>query len=305
MSTAQALRVEDLNHVERELVRMRARESGSSVRATTLNLVAFAGTDEHLNRTVDALQLIGGSRPLRAIVMVPGEDTTSAAVSSTCWRNVSGQEVRSEQIVVTARPVAMPSAVVSLLIPDLPTFLLWNGDLGDRRELLLGLADEATRLILDSDECGLETVVEAGSLSVAVTDLAWARLTPWREALASLTDSRDGLQLLKRAMGVEVRGPSNEAALIAGWLRSRMGRQLGLQHEHARKALDCIRVDCGKDDLVVERTGQGDVGRAVCGGASEHAVLLPRLDWATLLGAQLDRLGSDQIFEQALSAAGD
>jgi glucose-6-phosphate dehydrogenase assembly protein OpcA len=190
VSTAQALRVDDLNHVERELLRMRARESGSSVRATTLNLVAFAGNDDHLNRTVDALQLIGGSRPLRAIVTVPGDGATSAEVSSTCWRNVSGHEVRSEQIVVTARPVAMPSAVVSLLIPDLPTFLLWNGDLGDHRELLLGLAHEATRLILDSDECGLKTVVEASSLSVAVTDLAWARLTPWREALASLTDNR-------------------------------------------------------------------------------------------------------------------
>ena len=122
MSTAQALRVDDLNHVERELLRMRARESGSSVRATTLNLVAFAGNDDHLNRTVDALQLIGGSRPLRAIVTVPGDGATSAEVSSTCWRNVSGQEVRSEQIVVTARPdTELPRTVSSYalaLAPD-------------------------------------------------------------------------------------------------------------------------------------------------------------------------------------------
>ena len=303
MSTAQAVRLDDLTHVERELLRMRASESGSSVRATTLNLVAFASTDEHLNRTVDALQLIGGSRPLRAIVTVPTDGATTAEVSSTCWRNVSGHEVRSEQVVVRARPVALPSAVVSLLIPDLPSFLLWNGDLGDRADLLAGLAGEATRLILDSDECGLDTVVTATALGPAVTDLAWARLTPWREAMATLSDHRDGLRLLNHAMGVEVRGPANEAALMAGWLRSRLGRQLGLHHDRQRAEITLVRVDCGKYDLFVERTGHGDLGRAVCGD-SEHAVMLPRHDWSALLGGQLDRLGSDRIFEQALAAAG-
>ncbi len=70
VSTAQAVRLEDLTKVERELLRMRTRESGTSVRATTLNLVVYAAAREHLNRTLDALQLIGGSRPLRAIVIV-------------------------------------------------------------------------------------------------------------------------------------------------------------------------------------------------------------------------------------------
>ena len=69
------MRVDDLDRVERELLRMRVHEGGSSVRATTLNLVVFAGSDEHLNRTLDALQLIGGSRPLRAIVTVPDDVT--------------------------------------------------------------------------------------------------------------------------------------------------------------------------------------------------------------------------------------
>ncbi len=305
MSTAQAVRVEDLTLVERELLRMRARESGSSVRATTLNLVVVAANREQLNRTLDALQLIGGSRPLRAIVAVPDDTPTSAEVSSTCWRNVSGHEVRSEQIVITARPAALPSAVVSLLIPDLPSFLLWNGPLGAHRRLLGGLAENATRLILDSDECGLDTVAEACKLSPSVTDLAWARLTPWREAMATLTDDREGLRMLQRAMGVEVHGPANQAQLIAGWLRSRIGRQMGLQYGGRGHAVDSVRIDCGKQDLLVERTGHGDLGRAVIGDRSEHIVILPRHDWSLLLGSQLDRLGSEPVFEQALAAAGE
>lgn len=304
MSTAQGVRVDDLTRVERELLRMRVQEGGSTVRATTLNLVVFAGSRDHLNRTLDALQLIGGSRPLRAIVTVPDDVPTEAEVSSTCWRNPAGQEVRSEQVVITARPVALPSAVVSLLIPDLPSFLLWNGELGKSRDLLAGLSREVARLILDSDECGLDVVKEATALGPAVTDLAWARLTPWREALATLADNREGLRLLNRALGVEVRGPGNEAALVAGWLRSRIGRQLGLQHDKQRHELESVRLDCGKHDLLVQRTGHGDLGRAVSGDA-QHAVMLPRPDWAALLGAQLDRLGSDSIFEQALAASGE
>ena len=62
-------------------------------------------------------------------------------------------------------------------------------------------------------------------------------------------------------------------------------------------------MDCGKYDLFVERTGHGDLGRAVCGD-SEHAVMLPRPTGRRCSAAQLDRLGSDRIFEQALAAAG-
>ncbi len=55
-----------------------------------------------------------------------------------------------------------------------------------------------------------------------------------------------------------------------------MGRQLGLQHESRKHIVDRVRIDCGKHDLLVERTGHGDLGRAVCGESSEHAVILPR-----------------------------
>ena len=201
VSTVEPIVVADLARVERELLRIRTAEGGSSVRATTLNLVAVAAEPEQLTRTMDALQLIGGSRPLRAIVNVPGDGPTSAEVSSSAWHNPSGHEVRSEQMIVRGLPRALPSAVASLVIPDLPVFLLWNGKVGDQRELFQRLAADATRLILDSDECGLGELIEAATLGPPVTDLAWARLTPWREAVASLTDSADGQAMLNRSIG--------------------------------------------------------------------------------------------------------
>ena len=100
MSTAQAVRLEDLD-ARRARAAADARQRERLERAgNDAQPGGVRGTDEHLNRTVDALQLIGGSRPLRAIVTVPTDGATTAEVSSTCWRNVSGHEVRSEQIVV-------------------------------------------------------------------------------------------------------------------------------------------------------------------------------------------------------------
>ena len=303
MSTVEPIVVADLARVERELLRIRTAEGGSSVRATTLNLVAVAAEPEQLARTMDALQLIGGSRPLRAIVNVPGDGPTSAEVSSSAWHNPSGHEVRSEQMIVRGLPGALPSAVASLVIPDLPVFLLWNGKVGEQRELFQRLAADATRLILDSDECGLGELIEAATLGPPVTDLAWARLTPWREAVASLTDSADGQAMLSRSMGVEVCGPDNEAALVAGWVRSRLGRQLGFHHEPHAGGVTRIRIDCGRHDLLVERTGKGDVGLARGGDNPGHTVMLPCPDWAALLASQLDRLGRDRVFDAALAAA--
>src|SRR5581483_11853601 len=111
---------------------------------------------------------------------------------------------------------------------DLPVFLLWLGPVEDVRALLEELSELATRLIVDSDQCGIGCAESVRELTPSLTDLAWTRLTPWREALAALGDSPGGLRAYQRAHMLEVRGPANEAALLAGWLRSRLGRPIGL-----------------------------------------------------------------------------
>jgi glucose-6-phosphate dehydrogenase assembly protein OpcA len=296
----------DLKNVESELARLRGRDGhGASVRATTVNLVVFSPSDDCTRRAADAMTRIGGGRPLRSLVLEPGRGSARAHISSSCWLAATGQEVCSEQVIVEAEPAALPSTVVGLLVPDLPVFLLWQGEIGsgDRRALLEELAEVADRLIVDSDECGVEAAQSVLELTPSLTDLAWTRLAPWREALAALGDSPGGLKAYGRAHSIEAHGPENEAQLLAGWLRSRLGRQIGLDHARRRRELARVCVDCGQRALVVERTGKGSVGRAVGADGLEHPVVLPSRTWAWLVGAELDRLGSDRAFEDALAAA--
>jgi glucose-6-phosphate dehydrogenase assembly protein OpcA len=293
----------DLAGVDRELARLRGGGHGTNVRATTLNLVAFAASDDHVNRISDAITTIGSSRPLRALVAVPGSGGLRATVSCSTWLGAGGQEVCTELVLIEAAAAALPSALLGLLIPDLPVFLLWQGEIGEHRRLLEQLAAQATRLLLDSDECGLEATASVSGLTPALTDLAWTRLIPWREALAGFADASAGLRDLRRATAVAARGPENEAGLMAGWLRSRLQLHLGLDRSGRGQNMERVAIQSSAGEFVVERVGRGAVGRALGPDGIEHPVMLPHRDWAQLVGAELDRMGSDRVYEAALAAA--
>ena len=62
---------------------------------------------------------------------------------------------------------------------------------------------------------------------VAVSDIAWARTSRWRAQLASLWPGIAGVRRIK------VLGTEAQAHLLAGWLRSRLGREIELEHEAA------------------------------------------------------------------------
>jgi glucose-6-phosphate dehydrogenase assembly protein OpcA len=291
----------DLSKVEQTLAAGRGDGHGS-VRATTLNLVVYAPTPGDVAFTQRALERIGGSRPLRAIVAGAGGNGVRASVSTSCWLGAGMQQVCSEQIFLTAKAGALPSAVLSLLVTDLPTFVWWQGPIPDDLTLLGALARHALSTIVDSNASSLEGVAAVGGLEPAVTDLAWLRLEPWREAIASLFDPPPAAAALDGLHAVDIQGPLNEARLLAGWLASRLDRDVSLGH-HEREHVERVCVQCARDDFVIERRERVQVGRAHGLGATEHPVVLPMLDAQTLLGRALDVRADDEVFEAALSAA--
>ena len=110
-----------------------------------------------------------------------------------------------------------------------------------------------------------------------MTDLAWLRLEPWREAIASVFDPPPVAAALADLAAVDVDGPINEARLLAGWLGSRLERQVALTHSE-RPHVERVALTCGQSEFVVERHTRVQVGRAYGTGVSEHAVVLPLLD---------------------------
>jgi glucose-6-phosphate dehydrogenase assembly protein OpcA len=289
-----------LAQVESALSDLRGGEAAGSVRATTLNLVVRAVGDEDVAETLDVLENVGRSRPLRAIVVCSGSGVPVADVSSACWA-AAGGEICTERIVVTGEEEGLPSAVEALLLPDLPVFVWWQGAVDDET-LLYQLGFGATRLILDSSEVGLDLIRRMRPRMPCVADLAWRRLAPWRESIASLFDGRRQRAALDHLLGIEVRGPANEAELLAAWLRSRLGRQVGLDLASRTKVLNSVELHCGDKEFTVRRLRRNDHGVAGGPGLADHVVLLPVVEPGRLVAAELDHMGAERIFDDALAA---
>ena len=120
-------------------------------------------------------------------------------------------------------------------------FLRWRGEPPwgtPELDQLVGVTD---RLIVDSTEWDdlpfpYRRLAELFDRT-AVSDIAWARTSRWRALLATLWPD------IARIATVSVTGTNAQALLIAGWLRSRLGRDdIELDHVDAPR-LEGIELD--------------------------------------------------------------
>ena len=144
--------------------------------------------------------------------------------------------------------------------------------------LVRSLVDVVDRLIVDSTEWP-ELPAPYGPLAdvfdrVVVSDIAWARTSRWRRQLASLWP---GIADVKT---IRVSGTAAQAQLLAGWLRSRLGRDVELEHEHS-------------DHLV---------GVEIDGNPAPFPPGEPPPP-SDLLSAELDRFERDRVYEEAVRSA--
>jgi len=187
----------------------------------------------------DVLSGLAERHPSRTIVLFPrpeSDDGLDASVEVDCFRAGEGRQVCTETIRLRLggnRAQAPASIVEPLLLPDLPVFLRWRGlpPFGERS--FDQLVDTVDRLIVDSTEWpGLPSAyAQLAEIfdRVAVSDIAWARTSRWRPQLASLWP---GIESVRR---IKVHGTEAQAQLLAGWLRSRLKREIELEHREANR----------------------------------------------------------------------
>jgi hypothetical protein len=222
-----------LADVEAALSKLRASsapEGGSpDLRTSVMTHLAWV-PDEWADKARAALAGMAERHPSRTILLLPdpdaGRDRLDADVSLERYampgldRNVCSEVI--ELSLRGTRAKAPASVVEPLLVSDLPVFLRWRGEPpweAQELEQLIALTD---RLIVDSTEWDdlpypyrrLAQLFER----TAVSDIAWARTSRWRELLASLWPG------IAEVGSIRVHGTSAQAHLLAGWLRSRLGR---------------------------------------------------------------------------------
>jgi hypothetical protein len=197
----------------------------------------------------DALEGMAEKHPSRTILLFPepnaGDSRIDARAMVERWQ-VPGTErgivTETIELVLKGDRAKAPASIVQeLLISDLPVFLRWRGEPPWRHPELEQLVDVIDRLIVDSTEW--DDVPHAyGALAklfprCAVSDIAWARTSRWRGHLATLWPG------IADVGTVRVTGTAAQAWLLAGWLRSRLGRpEIRLEHEEA-ETLEGVALD--------------------------------------------------------------
>ncbi len=231
----------------------------------------------------DVLAGLAERHPSRTIVLFPrpeSADGLDASVEVDCFSAGEGRQVCTETIRLRLggnRAQAPASIAEPLLLPDLPVFLRWRGlpPFGERP--FEQLVDTVDRLIVDSTEWpGLPApYVRLAEIfdRVAVSDIAWARTSRWRPQLASLWP---GIASVRR---IKVHGTEAQAQLLAGWLRSRLGHEVELEHRDADRL----------------------VGVDVDGEPAPFPPGDPP-DPADLLSDELERFTRDRVYEEAVKA---
>ncbi|HEY0379598.1 MAG TPA: glucose-6-phosphate dehydrogenase assembly protein OpcA [Pyrinomonadaceae bacterium] len=222
-------------------------ESGVT-RACALNLIVYATAADDRERIDDMLDVVNARHPGRTLVLMADREAAAAAleayVSTRCRRlGGSGRQVCGEQVTIEAAGAAIEtvaSAIVPLLVPDVPVFLWWKDIPHYEDTLFSRLTTMADRVVIDSscfdrpyeDLLHLAQVIKAHPQLMSASDLNWGRLTAWRTLLASFWDVPDYRPHLDRIDRVRVEydppdvAPEEvapKALLALGWLATRLG----------------------------------------------------------------------------------
>lgn len=261
LSTAlPAPRPMDAAAIERELTRLWQQEGEANRRAgateplsrTLLHTLVIVAPDHAAaDQAREVAAALSPRQPARTLVVElndGAEDSLNAAAALTCVSLPGGlTTVAGEQVsLIAGGPHAarrLTGAVLPLLLTNVPSFLWWMQGSPVAHPLLRDLAPALDRLIVDSftfaaparDLPALQQAIADPHFLPIVSDLAWARLAPWRYAIAQIFDAAATRPYLPQVRQVEVRyaaGPSGLAGLFAGWLAERLGWPLTARDAH-------------------------------------------------------------------------
>ena len=290
-----------VSKIARSLVSVR--EEGGAValgRVLTLVIIASRGIEEE---AIEAANDASREHPMRVIVLLvddAGDPRLDAQI------RVGGDAGASEVIVLHAHGEAssnQESLVTGLLLPDAPVVAWWPdhppanpakspvGRIAQRR-----ITDASTKPYRSDRLTSLGSTYSPGD-----TDLAWTRLTHWREQLAAALDQPP----YEPVVGVEVvgAGSSPSTALLAAWLRLKLDVPVDWRYAPAEEwphGIRSVRLIRAGGDIVLERANDVDATLTQSGQPSQD-IVLPRRSLRECLAEELRRLDPDVLYGRVIT----
>ena len=287
------------------------------LRAATMTLVVIAEESDDVSALGETLAALMPEHPARAIVIRlhgAGERALSERVYAQCWMPFGQRrQICCEQVEIVASDAALadlPSVVLPLVVADLPVILWCRSARMLEMSEFPDLAVIATRVVVDSSGfstagAALDWLTRAvRQRTPLVGDLAWTRLTRWRETLSQVFENRQNLAPLGTAARVRVSDGGSittRALYFAAWVKDAL-ESLGTQVSVtiARDAAVFVEVGNGQFSVRLERQGEC-VAVAVDG--AEQCTSLPSPTDYLLMREELGIVRPDAGFEKTLASA--
>src|SRR5712664_535533 len=205
------------------------------LRACAMTLVVLAEAQEDSNEVGETLAALMREHPSRAVVVRvrdAQEPALEARVFAQCWMPFGQRrQICCEQIEISTSNSSLadvPAVILPLVVADLPV-VLWS-----RLPRLLSspafqdLARIATKTIIDSaafpePRAALAQLARAAAAGSLLGDLAWTRLTRWRELIAQIFENPAYSSHLPSIAVVTIYHPGAAPGVgvwyMAAWLR--------------------------------------------------------------------------------------
>jgi glucose-6-phosphate dehydrogenase assembly protein OpcA len=287
------------------------------LRACTMTLIVITEHSDNpvgLGETIAALM---PEHPARMIVIRltgAGERSIAESVRAQCWMPFGQRrQICCEQVEIACADASLgdvPGVVLPLEVSDLPV-ILWCRD-----ARLLGMAEfpalaaMAHRVVVDSGAladapAAVRRLASEAAGGMSLGDLAWTRLTRWRQTIEQLFEDPRQAARLKgdaRITVCDAGAVTTRALYMGAWMADALA-SIGVGaavtiRTSARETF--VELACGDFDARLERR-DGHLTVTVDGLA--HCVLLPMPDDYTLLREELGIVRGDPVYESALASA--
>ncbi|HEY0698280.1 MAG TPA: glucose-6-phosphate dehydrogenase assembly protein OpcA [Micromonospora sp.] len=159
------------------------------------------------------------------------------------------------------------SVVMPLLVPDVPVVTWWHAEPPEHiaNDFLGVVADRRITDAAQSEDPVGALRQRAADYAPGDTDLAWTRITPWRTLVAGAFDTT-ATQVTEATVTAPPTDPT--AALMAGWLKARLGITPQWEKTEQFPRLRSVELRCANGDQLqltredgmatFRRTGQED-----------------------------------------------
>lgn len=298
-------------------------EGAGVLRACAMTLVAISDENDSQDEAVETLARLTREHPSRVVLirMRAGLAAPQSRANVQCWMPFGRrQQICAEQIEIDApsgRLEEVLPVIRGVLVADLPVVVWCRSIALAGTGALDELAALAGRLIVDTagmgearDAVALVEKLQRGR--AAVSDLAWTRITRWRDAVYTVFRTPEREAKLRRTSRIDIswagEGMPSTACYLAAWLKWIVpDAQLHFRcvdRRQPERGMGRIRevAFTGANSTLRLRRPAG-IGVAIEIGELEMRMLFPRLDAEMLLREELTVFGRDTHFEAAMRRA--